>query len=206
MNGTSSDPKSAQPDGEVKSKRGPGRPKGSRSTKKPNSKAAGNMHNFSQYPPPPAIPQEAGLHQQHQEYYKFQWRALNLCAEFYSAAEELIVRSCPTSPTPSKLTRVLAQKGTAPLVIAQCYQMGPGAKFDPLTMISEAKRICDSLVCSLVDAGLYLTRFPAGEPYATHKQPPACSIYVVWASTRVRSARISRTDAPSSILRCYIRC
>lgn len=96
MNGAQSDLKSAQPDGEVKSKRGPGRPKGSRSTKKPNSKAAGSMHNFSQYPPPPVIPQEAGLHQQHQEYYKFQWRTLNLCAEFYSAAEELIVRLCPT--------------------------------------------------------------------------------------------------------------
>ena len=96
MNGTPSDLKNAQPDGEVKSKRGPGRPKGSRSTKKPNPKAAGSMHNFSQYPPPPAIPQEAGLHQQHQEYYKFQWRTLNLCAEFYSAAEELIVSPRPT--------------------------------------------------------------------------------------------------------------
>jgi len=96
MNGAPSDLKNAQPDGEVKSKRGPGRPKGSRSTKKPNPKVAGSMHNFSQYPPPPAIPQEAGLHQQHQEYYKFQWRTLNLCAEFYSAAEELIVRYCPT--------------------------------------------------------------------------------------------------------------
>ena len=145
MNGASSDLKSAQPDGEVKSKRGPGRPKGSRSTKKPNSKAAGNMHNFSQYPPPPAIPQEAGLHQQHQEYYKFQWRTLNLCAEFYSAAEELIVRP-HRHFSRLNLTRTIAQKGTAPLVIAQCYQMGPGAKFDPLAMISEAKRICDSLV------------------------------------------------------------
>lgn len=148
MNGTPSDLKSAQPDGEVKSKRGPGRPKGSRSTKKPNSKAAGNMHNFSQYPPPPALPQDAGLHQQHQEYYKFQWRTLNLCAEFYSAAEELVVRPRMTSFPPLKLTRMIVQKGTAPLVIAQCYQMGPGAKFDPLTMISEAKRICDSLVRS----------------------------------------------------------
>jgi hypothetical protein len=146
-NGAPSDLKSAQPDGEVKSKRGPGRPKGSRSTKKPNSKAAGSMHNFSQYPPPPAIPQEAGLHQQHQDYYKFQWRTLNLCAEFYSAAEELVVRPRPTFLLPRILIQIIVQKGTAPLVIAQCYQMGPGAKFDPLTMISEAKRICDSLVC-----------------------------------------------------------
>ena len=167
VNGSSSDLKSAQPDGEVKSKRGPGRPKGSKSTKKPNSKAAGNMHNFSQYPPPPAIPQEAGLHQQHQEYYKFQWRTLNLCAEFYSAAEELIVRLRPTSFALLKLTQMSVQKGTAPLVIAQCYQMGPGVKFDPLTMISEAKRICDSLVCPPDGrAMLRLTRFPSWQtPY-----------------------------------------
>lgn len=104
MNGAPSDLKGSQPDGEVKSKRGPGRPKGSRSTKKPNSKAAGSMHNFSQYPPPPVIPQEAGLHQQHQEYYKFQWRTLNLCAEFYSAAEELIVRSHQTLLLALRLT------------------------------------------------------------------------------------------------------
>jgi hypothetical protein len=113
MNGASSDLKDAQPDGEVKSKRGPGRPKGSRSTKKPNSKAAGSMHNFSQYPPPPAIPQEAGLHQQHQEYYKFQWRTLNLCAEFYSAAEELIVRHLQTF-LPQKLTGPLYRKEQHP--------------------------------------------------------------------------------------------
>ena len=104
MNGAPSDLKGSQPDGEVKSKRGPGRPKGSRSTKKTNSKAAGSMHNFSQYPPPPAIPQEAGLHQQHQEYYKFQWRTLNLCAEFYSAADELFVRPRQILLLPLELT------------------------------------------------------------------------------------------------------
>lgn len=149
MNGASSDPKSAQPDGEVKSKRGPGRPKGSRSTKKPNSKATGNMHNFSQYPPPPTIPQEAGLHQQHHGYFEFQWRTLNLCAEFYSAAEELI-------------------KGTTPLVIAQCYQMGPGAKFDPLAMISEAKRICDSLLANPIQ----LINTPPGALYTSFGPQP----------------------------------
>jgi len=28
---------------------------------------------------------------QNQPYYEFQWRMLNLCAEFYGAAEELVV-------------------------------------------------------------------------------------------------------------------
>lgn len=28
---------------------------------------------------------------QNQQYYEFQWRVLNLCSEFYGAAEELIV-------------------------------------------------------------------------------------------------------------------
>ena len=131
MNGAPSDLKSAQPDGEVKSKRGPGRPKGSRSTKKPNSKAAGSMHNFSQYPPPPAIPQEAGLHQQHQEYYKFQWRTLNLCAEFYSAAEELIVRP-PTFPSPSRThPDHLAERNSAPRHRTMLSN-GPGREVRPL--------------------------------------------------------------------------
>ena len=32
------------------------------------------------------------------------------------------------------------------MVIAQCYQMGPATKIDPLMMIAEAKRVCDNLV------------------------------------------------------------
>jgi hypothetical protein len=48
------------------------------------------------------------------------------------------------------------QKGTSPLVIAQCYNMGPGSKIDPLTMISDAKRVCDNLVspCIALDRPL----------------------------------------------------
>jgi hypothetical protein len=51
-------------------------------------------------PPPP--PQQQQQHQQqaappevnaqNHQYYEFQWRMLTLCAEFYSAAEELLVR------------------------------------------------------------------------------------------------------------------
>jgi hypothetical protein len=40
-----------------------------------------------------------------------------------------------------------SQKATPSLVIAQSYQMGPSSKVDPLSMLNEAKRICDQLVC-----------------------------------------------------------
>src|SRR6266404_6546524 len=43
-------------------------------------------------------------------------------------------------------TSQVAQKATPSLVIAQSYQMGPSSKVDPLTMLNEAKRICDQLV------------------------------------------------------------
>jgi hypothetical protein len=39
-----------------------------------------------------------------------------------------------------------SQKATPSVVIAQSYQMGPSSKVDPLSMLNEAKRICDQLV------------------------------------------------------------
>jgi hypothetical protein len=36
------------------------------------------------------------------------------------------------------------------LVIAQCYQLGLGVKVDPLAMLAEAKRVCDTLVCIIL--------------------------------------------------------
>jgi hypothetical protein len=75
---------------------------------------------------PPQLPEVTA---QNQQYYEFQWRVLNLCAEFYGAAEELL-------------------KATPALVIAQCYQMGPSNKLDPLNMINEAKQNCDTLLAN----------------------------------------------------------
>lgn len=124
-------------------KRRPGRPRGSKnrrprgpatdaSTTQPvgsrTSPPASANTGFHQYQTP-ATPGE--IHPHNQQYYEFQWRVLNLCAEFYGAAEELV-------------------KATPPLVIAQCYQMGSTVKVDPLTMLSEAKRICDALLASPV--------------------------------------------------------
>ncbi|KAJ8489668.1 hypothetical protein ONZ45_g13489 [Pleurotus djamor] len=74
---------------------------------------------------PPAIPE---VNAQNQQYYEFQWRVLNLCAEFYGAAEELV-------------------RGTPPLVVAQCYQSTTD-KVDPLVMLTDAKRICDTLLAN----------------------------------------------------------
>ncbi|EGN98714.1 hypothetical protein SERLA73DRAFT_54914 [Serpula lacrymans var. lacrymans S7.3] len=119
-------------------KRRPGRPRGSKnrkarasagdSTTTPTKANAPTQHpGFYQYPPLQGQPQHSDVNPHNQQYYEFQWRVLNLCAEFYGAAEELV-------------------KATPSLVIAQCYQMGPSIKVDPLTMLNEAKRICDNLV------------------------------------------------------------
>ncbi|OCH95421.1 hypothetical protein OBBRIDRAFT_788309 [Obba rivulosa] len=113
-------------------KRKPGRPRGSRN-RKPRAPAgtatkapANTQHpGFYQYPPVPG----GGALTQNQQFYEFQWRALNLCSEFYNAAEELV-------------------KAASPLVIAQCYQMGPATKVDPLAMIADAKRVCDNLLAN----------------------------------------------------------
>ncbi|KAG8213434.1 hypothetical protein J3R82DRAFT_11947 [Butyriboletus roseoflavus] len=138
---------------DVERKRRPGRPRGSKNrrirgsgaerdasaTSTAAAKHATTTHGFYQYSAPPA-PGE--VHPHNQQYYEFQWRVLNLCAEFYGAAEELI-------------------KATPSLVIAQCYQMGPGVKVDPLTMLGEAKRICDTLLASPAR----LTAHPPPVPY-----------------------------------------
>lgn len=78
-------------------RRRPGRPPGSKNRKPRSattSKAPANSQHpgFYQYPPAPS-----GTIPQNQQFYEFQWRALNLCSEFYNAAEELVVRSRPNS-------------------------------------------------------------------------------------------------------------
>ena len=70
-------------------KRRPGRPRGSK-TKKKTQPAEGS----ASAPAPTPVPAPAPLPEvnaQNQQYYEFQWRVLNLCAEFYGAAEELLV-------------------------------------------------------------------------------------------------------------------
>ncbi|KAG2017785.1 hypothetical protein CC2G_007266 [Coprinopsis cinerea AmutBmut pab1-1] len=105
-------------------KRRPGRPRGSK-----NRKVRISQGGRDAAPPPSGPPPHPDINSSNQQYYEFQWRILNLCAEFYGAAEELV-------------------KGTNPLVIAQCYHMGPTSKVDPLIMLAEAKRICDGLLAN----------------------------------------------------------
>ncbi|KAL1687500.1 hypothetical protein GGG16DRAFT_127915 [Schizophyllum commune] len=116
-------PEATQP--EVPVKRRPGRPRGSK-TKKKTQPAEGSASAPAPTPAPAPAPLPE-VNAQNQQYYEFQWRVLNLCAEFYGAAEELL-------------------KATPPLVLAQCYQMPPANPVDPMNMVREAKRICDSLL------------------------------------------------------------
>ncbi|THH28013.1 hypothetical protein EUX98_g6179 [Antrodiella citrinella] len=151
-------PNQSSTDADGAEKRKPGRPRGSRnrkpraapgtaSTPTTSSKAPVNSQHpgFYQYPPAPA-------HAQNQQFYEFQWRALNLCSEFYNAAEELV-------------------KAASPVVIAQCYQMGPTTKIDPLAMISEAKRVCDNLLANPSQ----LVGTPPPPPAPMYSQVPAYS-------------------------------
>ncbi|ESK95862.1 hypothetical protein Moror_12360 [Moniliophthora roreri MCA 2997] len=114
---------------ETETKRRPGRPRGSKN-RKSRVPGVGNPSTSKTSNPqqqnPPQLPE---VNASNQQYYEFQWRVLNLCAEFYGAAEELV-------------------KATHPLVIAQCYQMGPSSKVDPINMLNEAKRNCDTLLAN----------------------------------------------------------
>ncbi|EPT05657.1 hypothetical protein FOMPIDRAFT_1027249 [Fomitopsis schrenkii] len=146
-------------DADESAKRKPGRPRGSRNRKPktssstfsavttPAPKPPPNTYHpgFYQYPPAPGSNVNPN-----QQFYEFQWRALNLCSEFYNAAEELV-------------------KAASPIVIAQCYQMGPGARVDPLAMIAEAKRVCDNL--PVPSSYGYPSSYTA--PYAPPPAPPA---------------------------------
>ncbi|TCD70223.1 hypothetical protein EIP91_004404 [Steccherinum ochraceum] len=164
-------PANSSADADGAEKRKPGRPRGSRN-RKPRaapgtasgaaaSKVPVNSQHpgFYQYPPPPGNATAQAQNAQNQQFYEFQWRALNLCSEFYNAAEELV-------------------KAASPIVIAQCYQMGPATKIDPLSMISEAKRVCDNLLANpsqLVGAPpppAAAAMYPPVPSYPTMPPPP----------------------------------
>jgi hypothetical protein len=89
-------------------KRRPGRPRGSKN-RRPRVGSAKHENQFYYQPPAPGAaststatsPQHANISPQNQQYYEFQWRVLNLCAEFYGAAEELVVsRNSVVFPEP----------------------------------------------------------------------------------------------------------
>ncbi|KAI0303615.1 hypothetical protein B0F90DRAFT_1707409 [Multifurca ochricompacta] len=151
-------------------KRRPGRPKGSRNRKPREGGGSVGKSQFPSYPMSqggaPLLP---GVTAQNQQYYEFQWRVLNLCSEFYGAAEELI-------------------KATPSLVIAQSYQMGPSSKVDPLSMLSEAKRICDQLLQNPVQ----LVGQPPPPVYPSVAYPPP--------SQSTTSTPATSTSQPSTVI------
>ncbi|KAJ7645387.1 hypothetical protein B0H17DRAFT_1104084 [Mycena rosella] len=164
-------------------KRRPGRPRGSKNRKiqSPPGPAPPKPDALSSHPTgtgsaPPQLPD---VNSQNQQYYEFQWRVLNLCAEFYGAAEELV-------------------KGTPPLVVAQCYQMGPGSKVDPLIMLNEAKRICDTLLANPTQ--LISTPPPPLNPVVPtfyHPQPVAGTSAPPKASTSTAKPTPAPVPAPA---------
>jgi hypothetical protein len=84
-------------------KRRPGRPKGSRNRKPRESAGSAGKSQFPSYPiSQGGAPPLPGVTAQNQQFYEFQWRVLNLCSEFYGAAEELIV--CFRSSTNTTIT------------------------------------------------------------------------------------------------------
>ncbi|KAF8150656.1 hypothetical protein B0H34DRAFT_147652 [Crassisporium funariophilum] len=189
-NHSSHDDQSAQ---EPERKRRPGRPRGSKN-RRPRVGSAKHeaqfyYHGQSSTPaatgasPSSAPPQQANMNPQNQQYYEFQWRVLNLCAEFYGAAEELV-------------------KATTPLVVAQCYHMGPGAKVDPLTMLADAKRVCDLLLANpshLVTnppPSMYpVLPTPVYQPIVHHPPAPVAST----SSVPPPPASVTNTNPPSVI-------
>ncbi|KAF8628001.1 hypothetical protein AX15_004122 [Amanita polypyramis BW_CC] len=118
---------------EPERKRKPGRPRGSKN-RKPRAVSQGTTRQDTQLyqsagSQPPAAPQHTDTNTPSQQFFEFQWRILNLCAEFYGTAEELV-------------------KNTSPVVLAQCYQTGPGSSNDPLKMLTDAKTVCDNLLAN----------------------------------------------------------
>ncbi|KAK1227679.1 hypothetical protein PQX77_009304 [Marasmius sp. AFHP31] len=165
---------------EPEPRRRPGRPRGSKNRKNRNNPVNTTTTNppapaknpqYGGQPPPQASnpPQLPEVNASNQQYYEFQWRVLNLCAEFYGAAEELV-------------------KATPPLVIAQCYQMGPSSKVDPINLLNEAKRNCDSL---LANPSLLITSPPPP------MYPSAPSLY---HSPQPVGTSSSATTAPPTVI------
>ncbi|KAH0585473.1 hypothetical protein H2248_008713 [Termitomyces sp. 'cryptogamus'] len=161
-------------------KRRPGRPRGSKN-RKPRISQTISKPEAAFYTTPAAVtpPQHPDVNAHNQLYYEFQWRVLNLCSEFYTAAEELV-------------------KATQPLVIAQCYQMGPGSKVDPLVMLSEAKRICDTLLSNPSQ----LVASPPPPIYSTAPTlyQPMQTQHVPSTSTTARSAATASTPTTSAVI------
>jgi hypothetical protein len=113
-----------------------------------DGEASSSYHSvFRAIPPAMQIPQShlPEVNEHNERYYEFQWRILNLCSEFYAAADEILVGTGLPCATMGPHTLDF-QNNTSPLALAQSYAMGPDTPIDPITLVKEAKRVCDHLV------------------------------------------------------------
>lgn len=103
-------------------KRRPGRPRGSKNRKPRAGTTAtkqqegqfyyqghSSLHPGSGSTPP----QHPDVNVHNQQYYEFQWRVLNLCAEFYNAAEELVVSAFKSLPSHAPVNVLLLERNSA---------------------------------------------------------------------------------------------
>ncbi|KAG6817256.1 hypothetical protein H0H87_010917 [Tephrocybe sp. NHM501043] len=167
-------------------KRRPGRPRGSKNRKPRVGQTTTKQEPVFYTAPVTTVapPQHPDVNAHNHQYYEFQWRVLNLCSEFYTAAEELV-------------------KATQPLVIAQCYQMGPGSKVDPLIMLNEAKRICDNLLSN--PSQLVTSPPPPIYPqaptfYSTVQTQPLASTSTSSSAGARPAASTSKSSTPSAVI------
>ena len=102
-------------------------------------------------------------------------------------------------------TSQIAQKATPSLVIAQSYQMGPSSKVDPLSMLNEAKRICDQLVRPdlTTSPSLMDTMYPASQPESARRSTSATRVSFCAISSAAPSIDIRSSSDKFSAICCH---
>jgi hypothetical protein len=84
---------------ESSTKRKSGRAKGPKAKKARLNGDNNVYHTFRSDPPSIEVPTThyPEVNEHNKKYYEFQWRVLNLCSEFYAAADGLLVRAATSS-------------------------------------------------------------------------------------------------------------
>jgi hypothetical protein len=102
-------------------------------------------------------------------------------------------------------TSQIAQKATPSLVIAQSYQMGPSSKVDPLTMLNEAKRVCDQLVRSNLPTSSFLMdiMYPASKSQSARRSTSATRLSFCGLSSAAPSIDIRSSSDKLSAICCH---
>lgn len=109
---------------------------------------------MQQHPPPAHLPPVTAAPQEpaSQQFYDFQWRVLTLCSEFYNAADELIVSFILIT---DRRDLIYQKRGAPPHVVSQCFSL-PGNHVDPISILNDARRACDTLVRASISCYIIL--------------------------------------------------